>query len=1545
MAKRQLNKNVVMGLTVGAMVIVVGAVGATAYSAAQRDPAVYLKRAAEAEQAGEYRRASRQFQRAYNAGKDALHLVDAARCEYQLGEFMNCIGLLRYAHAQMPQDPRVLVALLERMWEMRTMGVAPRPIVQNIREYAEKLVKLEPDNVLGLISLADSIDLLGEQDSASIDMADKAVTRAMELEPDSPRVALIRSSIFARREITKALESTGRVQNAAFLDKLKKVRAGAAEILREAMKTNKTEPRLATTLADVLQANGQPEEAIRVLEQAARDMPASEDVHHTLAQFLLSFAGSEKSTLPPEEKVAYFERAIAHADRAIALDPAMYPSYSVKADALRLRCMAQGVWDSERAERQKEILDIFVKAQAESVGRKSLRARLGENLRAIMLGVAFDLSLLFQQTAPDQATGEQAMQYVRRFQTDLQTQFKDWAKRFIADGQVALLDRDTAVAIRSFKRAEERAAGEPNLLRYAREQLANLYFNESPGLAMKYVDEAAVSYEAAGLEVPRNLLWQKCALLLTLERPKDALDILDRVASKRYPDDGDFRNLRARALAMTGAGKDAIESLSQAAPDDALALLERGRIAANEKDYDTAEESLSRALELRPDDRRIIQLYTQAMLQGERAEKAAAFLETVAPRVSDAGSKLVLDACRVLLTNKDPEQRDRAMLDVIAKTSDPAERAGEYMNFWWSRQNWDKVEEHLNELARIRGDDAPEVLLSRFNLALRTNRLEDADKAAAALAAKNLDRAGGSTFRGDVKIARNDLAGALAEFRNAERELPGDVSVKLKIAEVLMRHDPPRLQEAVPALMQAVEFNPRNFDANKLLFACLEELGRREEGFPYLERAFGLNNRDAYVRERMRLLDEERDPRKGIEWRVARRKEKPNDLNNLARLVELYEKVGEREKAEQALREALAASEKVPMSLAAMTARFYGAAKQRAEGEAFLRQYIADSPGAEKLDAMLLLGRFYEHLEDPAAALTAYLDTERRIDELTADDAEARRRARLVVATAKAEFYGRMMQFAQMAEEYKTALANLGPDMGSYAVDLRMKLVKGLLANNQLAEAEAEITRFTAENPRDVRGMQLRAELVLRRSMTDAAMDEARGLLTKVLAEQPNNVFALFLRGRLGMSQRRYEEARADLMRCKQVDPTAYQFEPRVELARLYETTAQTTLAEAELRELVDASPDPQKFVLKLVDFFVRTEQYAKAQAVVSERIARAPEDWYWHHQLGKLQMRRGQNEAAIQPLRKAFDLSKGANAEVAADWLNAMQLSGRANDAVAALSQLNPSVVTSQVLRASAEAFLRLGAKERARQQFDKALATAAARMVDEAGEVVDHVMRTLGVEEAIAGIRRTIDAVGSDHATNLRLRIVLARALILGQDANLRTEGVKLADEVLAQAPPRSRLAVSALLVRALGLEASGDAEAAVKAYEQALAIQPDAVQALNNIAYLLADRLNQPRQALPYAEQAVRLVPANSDIQDTLGWIFFLTGDNGQAETSLLEAIRLNPANLAASYHLGQVYEKIGRVSDARKQYERVIERCKIEKNSPYCAQAQQALAKLN
>src|SRR6516225_10216373 len=61
-----------------------------------------------------------------------------------------------------------------------------------------------------------------------------------------------------------------------------------------------------------------------------------------------------------------------------------------------------------------------------------------------------------------------------------------------------------------------------------------------------------------------------------------------------------------------------------------------------------------------------------------------------------------------------------------------------------------------------------------------------------------------------------------------------------------------------------------------------------------------------------------------------------------------------------------------------------------------------------------------------------------------------------------------------------------------------------------------------------------------------------------------------------------------------------------------------------------------------------------------------------------------------------------------------------------------------------------------------------------------------------------------------------------------------------------------------------------AARDAYERALKIDPNSFEALNNLAYVQAEHLDQLQQAFDLAEQARRLAPRSPFAADTLGWV---------------------------------------------------------------------------
>jgi uncharacterized protein (TIGR03790 family) len=102
----------------------------------------------------------------------------------------------------------------------------------------------------------------------------------------------------------------------------------------------------------------------------------------------------------------------------------------------------------------------------------------------------------------------------------------------------------------------------------------------------------------------------------------------------------------------------------------------------------------------------------------------------------------------------------------------------------------------------------------------------------------------------------------------------------------------------------------------------------------------------------------------------------------------------------------------------------------------------------------------------------------------------------------------------------------------------------------------------------------------------------------------------------------------------------------------------------------------------------------------------------------------------------------------------------------------------------------------------------------------------------------------------------------------------------------------------------------------YRALLKDDPNDTTALNNLAYSLAVRHNNPKEALPLAERADLLSPRSAVIYDTLGWVKYLLGDHAEAARLLGLAAAALPSNIDVQLHAAVALAEVGRVDDAAK-----------------------------
>jgi tetratricopeptide (TPR) repeat protein len=112
-------------------------------------------------------------------------------------------------------------------------------------------------------------------------------------------------------------------------------------------------------------------------------------------------------------------------------------------------------------------------------------------------------------------------------------------------------------------------------------------------------------------------------------------------------------------------------------------------------------------------------------------------------------------------------------------------------------------------------------------------------------------------------------------------------------------------------------------------------------------------------------------------------------------------------------------------------------------------------------------------------------------------------------------------------------------------------------------------------------------------------------------------------------------------------------------------------------------------------------------------------------------------------------------------------------------------------------------------------------------------------------------------------------------------------------------------------------------VLAMETAITLDPHHADALNYLGYSYADRGIRIDQAISLTKQAVALKPENGYYVDSLGWAFFKSGQLTEALVELKRAAALVGDDPVIYEHLGDIYAKQQRTSDAREAWLHALE----------------------
>ena len=176
---------------------------------------------------------------------------------------------------------------------------------------------------------------------------------------------------------------------------------------------------------------------------------------------------------------------------------------------------------------------------------------------------------------------------------------------------------------------------------------------------------------------------------------------------------------------------------------------------------------------------------------------------------------------------------------------------------------------------------------------------------------------------------------------------------------------------------------------------------------------------------------------------------------------------------------------------------------------------------------------------------------------------------------------------------------------------------------------------------------------------------------------------------------------------------------------------------------------------------------------------------------------------------------------------------------------------------------------------------------------------------------------AEAREYLQNVRTSSDEQRALLIQAEAQLLREAkdYQQSYDLLNQALEKQPENVDLLYDSAMAAEKLDRIDVVEANLRKLIALKPDHAQAYNALGYTLADRTDRLKEAKGYIDKALKLLPDDPFILDSMGWVLYRLGDYKGALDYLQRAYGLRPDPEIAA-HVGEVLWVRGQQQEAER-----------------------------
>jgi tetratricopeptide (TPR) repeat protein len=186
---------------------------------------------------------------------------------------------------------------------------------------------------------------------------------------------------------------------------------------------------------------------------------------------------------------------------------------------------------------------------------------------------------------------------------------------------------------------------------------------------------------------------------------------------------------------------------------------------------------------------------------------------------------------------------------------------------------------------------------------------------------------------------------------------------------------------------------------------------------------------------------------------------------------------------------------------------------------------------------------------------------------------------------------------------------------------------------------------------------------------------------------------------------------------------------------------------------------------------------------------------------------------------------------------------------------------------------------------------------------------------EKPLADVRSMLKGKPEDREVYVRLAIMYTR-LKRWSDAE---EALNKAEQLSTKSDDKEYI----YFLRGSTYEREKKFDEAEAEFKKVLTVNPQSAVTLNYLGYMNADRGVQLDEAISQIKLAVSLDPTNGAYLDSLGWAYFKLGKYDLAEENLNKASLRMGSDPTVQDHLGDLFQKTGRLKLAAAHWERAVE----------------------